>query len=291
MSTASIIEYLPAILSFIIFKFAAIIICGAAKVKVVRTTGIDEESLGVLLSARREGLDLDDLTSKYPERRLRIADAVGRKGMHILFFLVSLIVVQVLELGYDAAIHSGIAVGVVTMIFMVSLYRSDSWLGTMIFRPYARTMDGKRARLNMISAQVLGTCQALLLATLGYLGLFALGDEQYAYAMMYAVYLPVAIGDTMGEIVGSFWGKQKLRVLGIGDVNRKSVEGTAAVFLSTLAALLWVAAFVPSPEGYVGLAFLIAVVTTVTELAAPRSTDSFFIPVVNAAVATVWYLY
>jgi dolichol kinase len=289
VSVTSIIEFLPAILFFLAFKFASILICGALKVKVVRSTGADEVTLDAILSAKRESLDVQELTEILSERRLRIADAVGRKGMHILFFLVSLIIVQTMELGHDAAIHSGIAVGIVTMIFMLALYRSDSWLGQMIFRPYARVMDGKRARLNMLSAQVLGTAQATLLATLGYLGLFALGDETYAYAMMYAIYLPVALGDTMGEIVGAFWGKQKLRVLGIGDVNRKSVEGTAAVFLTTLIALLVVSIAVPSPEGYVGLAFLIAVVTTVTELVSPRSTDSFFIPVINAAVVTLWF--
>jgi len=289
MTLSTIVEFLPAILFFLAFKFAAVMICGALKVHLIRAAGVGEKMLGVILSARRQTLDVNDLIREFPERKLRIADAVGRKGMHILFFLVSLIIVQTLELGHDAAVHAGIAVGAVSLILMLLLYQSDSWLACMIFRTYARVMDGRRARMNMLVAQATGTSQAVLLATVGYMSLFAMGDERYAYAMMYAIYLPVAVGDTLGEVVGAFWGRQKLKVLGIGDINRKSIEGTAAVFLGTLVSLLAVAVFVPSPPDYVGLAFVVALVTTVTELAAPRSTDSFFIPVVNAVVVTMWF--
>ena len=40
------------------------------------------------------------------------------------------------------------------------------------------------------------------------------------------------MGDATAEIVGSLFGRQKLRVWGIGDVNRKSVEGTVAALYS-----------------------------------------------------------
>ena len=288
MSVSTVIEVLPAILFFLTFKFLAVLICGMAKEKVLRRVGVGPDMLGEILSARRPNLNIQNLIEIIPERGIRAADAIGRKGMHIVFFLVSMVIVQAFELGHDAAIHSGLVVGIVTMLVMLVLYRSNGWLGSVIYRPYARVMDGKKARLNMITAQITGTCQGVLLAGLGYGAFFATMDEQFAYAIMYAIYLPVAVGDTLGEVVGAFWGRQKLKVLGIGDVNRKSIEGTAAVFLGTLVSLLAVAAFVPSPEGYVGLALIIAVVTTVTELAAPRSTDSFFIPVVNAGVVSLW---
>jgi dolichol kinase len=282
-------EHLPAILFFLVFKFAAVIVCGAAKIRILRGAGIEGGTLDLVLSARRESLDVVTLIQSVPERTIRIADAVGRKGMHVLFFLTSMMIVQIMAIDYNAAVFSGIAVGLVTMLAMMVLYRSDTWIGRVLYTPYARVMDGKRARLNMISAQTTGTVQAVLLASLGYLGLFALADERYAYALMYTIYLPVALGDTMGEVVGAFWGKHKLRVLGIGDVNRKSVAGTVAVFLGTLGSLLVVAVFLETPDTYVGLVFVVAVITTITELIAPRSTDSFFIPVVNVAVVTAWF--
>ncbi len=49
------------------------------------------------------------------------------------------------------------------------------------------------------------------------------------FAFIWPSYLAA---DAPAEIVGSLFGKQKLRVWGIGDVNRKSVEGTVAGFLA-----------------------------------------------------------
>ena len=44
----------------------------------------------------------------------------------------------------------------------------------------------------------------------------------------------------LSEIVGSLYGKQKLRVWGVGEVNRKSVAGTVACFLGSLVlCLVW----------------------------------------------------
>ncbi len=33
------------------------------------------------------------------------------------------------------------------------------------------------------------------------------------------IYIPLAIGDALGEIIGSLWGKQNIRVIGIGEIN------------------------------------------------------------------------
>jgi dolichol kinase len=47
---------------------------------------------------------------------------------------------------------------------------------------------------------------------------------------------PLLWGDSFGEIIGSFFGKWKFNVYGLGDVNQKTVEGTFAVFLSSFIA-------------------------------------------------------
>jgi dolichol kinase len=61
-----------------------------------------------------------------------------------------------------------------------------------------------------------------------------------AYAALFAlVWLSYIVGDGLSEVVGQPFGKQELRVWGIGEVNRKSVAGTWACFLGSLAIGLW----------------------------------------------------
>lgn len=49
---------------------------------------------------------------------------------------------------------------------------------------------------------------------------------------------PLIWGDTFGEVIGSFFGKFEFNVIGIGEINKKTVEGTTSVFLSSYASLL-----------------------------------------------------
>jgi dolichol kinase len=44
---------------------------------------------------------------------------------------------------------------------------------------------------------------------------------------------PLIWGDTFGEVIGSFFGKFEFNVVGIGEINKKTVEGTTSVFLSS----------------------------------------------------------
>src|SRR5207253_11349792 len=46
--------------------------------------------------------------------------------------------------------------------------------------------------------------------------------------------------DGLAEFGGSLFGKQKIKVPGIGDVNRKSIGGTVSGFVGALVLCLWV---------------------------------------------------
>jgi dolichol kinase len=102
------------------------------------------------------------------------------------------------------------------------------------------------------------------------------------------VFLPLTIGDALGEIIGTIWGKQKLRVWGIGQINRKSLLGTMAVFLGSLLPLMFIVVSASLSLKWWVLCFCVAITTTVIELIAPRSTDNFFIPVGNALVCLIF---
>ena len=92
--------------------------------------------------------------------------------------------------------------------------------------------------------------------------------------------LPVAGGDTAGELIGSFFGRLEFRVAGFGEVNKKTVEGTLAC---------WIFSFVPCycftlldafPDpGYfrvsiVALCAIVATVATFLEVVSFRGTDN-----------------
>ena len=56
-------------------------------------------------------------------------------------------------------------------------------------------------------------------------------DFAIVFALIWGSYL---VTDALAEIGGALFGKQRLRVWGIGDVNRKSVGGTVSGFAGAL---------------------------------------------------------
>ena len=82
--------------------------------------------------------------------------------------------------------------------------------------------------------------------------------------------------------MGQLFGKQKLRVWGIGEVNRKSVAGTWACFLGSLAIGLWLVHANGLGPAWVGLAVAISLSNTFFELLSPRGTDDFTMASANA---------
>jgi hypothetical protein len=92
----------------------------------------------------------------------------------------------------------------------------------------------------------------------------------------------IPIADASSEIVGSLFGKQKLRVWGMGDVNRKSLAGVFGGFFAALALCLWAVLAIGLPLPWVGLAVVIAASSTLLELSSPRGTDDFTMATGNA---------
>ena len=90
--------------------------------------------------------------------------------------------------------------------------------------------------------------------------------------------------DASSEIIGSLFGKQKLRVWGLGDVNRKSIAGTWAAFLAPLALCLWAVSAHDLPAPWVALAVVIALSNAFFELLSPRGTDDFTMATANALI-------
>jgi dolichol kinase len=86
------------------------------------------------------------------------------------------------------------------------------------------------------------------------------------------------------------FGKQKLRVRGIGDVNRKSIGGTITGFGGALVFCVWIVLSQGMPPVWVGVAVVIALTSTLLELFSPRGTDDFFMATGNALICLAFGL-
>ena len=71
---------------------------------------------------------------------------------------------------------------------------------------------------------------------------------------------------------------------GVGDVNRKSVEGTISGFAGSLALCLWVVLAHSLPPPWIVLAVIITASNTVLEVCSPRGTDDLTMATSNALI-------
>jgi len=101
------------------------------------------------------------------------------------------------------------------------------------------------------------------------------------FALIWGAYI---VTDTMSEVGGALFGKQTLRVWGIGDVNRKSIGGTVTGFVAAFVLCLWIVVGQGLPAPWIGLAIAITIASTLTELFSPRGTDDFFMATANALI-------
>jgi dolichol kinase len=107
--------------------------------------------------------------------------------------------------------------------------------------------------------------------------------DQFAvvFALIWGSYI---VTDALAEIGGSLYGRQKLKVVGIGDVNRKSIGGTVTGFAGSLAFCVGIVMANQLPASWLGLAVVIALSNTLLELFSPRGTDDFTMATANALI-------
>ena len=105
--------------------------------------------------------------------------------------------------------------------------------------------------------------------------------ETFAMVFLF-VWGSYTASDASSEIVGALFGKQKLRVWGVGDVNRKSVAGTWVAFLGSLGLCVAVVLSHQLPTSWLLLALLLSISNMLLELLSPRGTDDFTMATANA---------
>lgn len=107
-----------------------------------------------------------------------------------------------------------------------------------------------------------------------------------------AGYLVTGFGDAIGEPVGTLFGRHPYRVLSFSRVKAiRTLEGSAAVFLASLLALVITALILPQFREVPGWFLImtgIAGVVTLVEAATPHGWDNFTMQVVPVLLLNLW---
>lgn len=204
--------------------------------------------------------------------KLRLGWKTGytRKLYHFAIFLVAGLV-QV-AFGYEGTIVYGSSV---SLIILYAVWRGT---GNVFFEAMAREKDAPR-RAWFILAPYAATLSGGVLANF----LFPAPIPAFGY-------LVTGFGDAVAEPIGTRFGRHKYRVPSRRDVPAyRSLEGSAAVFIGSLTALLLACALTGlSLPASLGACLALAAVATLAEAVSPHGWDNFVLQLVSGAGA--WLL-
>jgi dolichol kinase len=163
------------------------------------------------------------------------------------------------------------------------VFWSTNWFAAAVYGPQSRIMDGVLGRANCLSLMTLWALFKFVMVPIG-AQLYTLYTPQHFALVFMLIWGSYMITDTLSEVGGSLYGTQKIRVIGLGDVNRKSIAGTVTGFIGGLVLCVSLVG-ANSPGGaWFGLAVTIAISNSVLELWSPRGTDDFTMATANALI-------
>ncbi len=248
-----------------------------------------EERRQAFSSRMRQPFDVGSFTARYSERRIRITDMIGRRGRFItlgmagFFYLYARVQAEHSPNFATLFLGDNLFDAVITSWVFLAFFRVEGVIAAAFYGPQSRVMDGVLARANCLLITTLWTAFKFVMIPLGTRLAAVYTPSQFAtvFALIWGSYI---VADALAEIGGSLFGRQRIRVLGIGDVNRKSVGGTVSGFIGALVFCVWIVALQGLPAPWFVLAAVIALSNTDIELFAPRGTDDFFMATANAAI-------
>lgn len=259
------------------------------KVLLLRTlVGFTKDEVRSVFTSRMNApFDLAGLLRSHSERRIRIVDMIGRRGRFLTmamlgyWYIYSSVARDPKPSFMASGLQENLFDAIVLSWAMLAIYRMDGFLGRVAYGAQSRIMDGTLARANCLSITTLWNLFKFFMVPLGLqiAGVF----PPATYAVVWAfIWISYVTADGLSEIVGSLFGKQKLRVWGLGEVNRKSIAGTWACFLGSLGVCLGLVYANGLPLPWVGLALAVSISNTFFEIASPRGTDDFTMASANA---------
>ena len=235
--------------------------------------------------------DVGPLVARYSERRIRIADMIGRRGRFATlagagFYYLYTETARNQGTGFASAFFGdNLLDGVLTSWIFLGFFYVNGLLAAFFYGPQSRIMDGVLARANCLLISTLWTAFKFVMVPIGteLAAIFPKAEFAPIFALIWGSYL---VTDACAEIFGSLFGKQQLRVWGIGDVNRKSIAGTVAGFLGALVFCVAIVTAHGLGQPWLVLALILATSNCLIELYSPRGTDDFTMATANAL--TCW---
>jgi len=248
-----------------------------------------EERRQSFSSRMRQPFDVAAFVDRHSERRIRIVDMIGRRGRFItlamagFFYLYSRVAGDPSPNFATLFLQDNLFDAVVTSWIFLAFYYSNGFLAAAFYGPQSRVMDGVLARANCLLITTLWTVFKFVMVPLGAQLAAVFRPDEFAvvFALIWGSYI---VTDASSEIGGALFGKQTLRVWGIGDVNRKSIGGTVSGLGTAFVFCLWIVLAHGLPTPWIALAIVIALSSTALELFSPRGTDDFTMATTNALI-------
>jgi hypothetical protein len=248
-----------------------------------------EERRQAFSSRMRAPFDVAEYVARHSERRIRIIDMIGRRGRFITlaaagFFYMYAQVVPTHSTAFATGLMGdNLFDAVLTSWIFLGFYYSDGFLAAAFYGPQSRVMDGVLARANCLLITTLWTAFKFVMLPIGVQlsRIFPASQFPLLFALIWGSYL---VADTLAEVGGSLFGKQRIRVWGIGDVNRKSIGGTVSGFAGALMFCVGMVLAHGLSGPWIALAIVIALSNTVLELFSPRGTDDVTMATGNALI-------
>jgi hypothetical protein len=248
-----------------------------------------EERRRVFQSRMNQPFDVAELVARHSERRIRIIDMIGRRGrfitlgMAFFFYLYAQVGREQNPTFATAFLGDSLFDAIATGWIFLAFYYANGLLGAAFYGPQSRIMDGVLARANCLLIVTLWGLFKFVLVPIGgqLAALFQPAQFAVVFALIWGSYM---VTDTLAEVGGSLFGRQRIRVWGIGDVNRKSVAGIVTGLTGCLIFNLWIVLANGLPGAWIALAVTIAISNTLLELFSPRGTDDFTMATANALI-------
>ena len=259
--------------------------------------GFSAEDRRQAFSSRMSGpYEVEPLVQRYSERRIRIVDMIGRRGRFItlasaaLFYLYATIKTEPTDNFAMLFVGQNLFDGILTNWIFLSFFYSNGWLAAAFYGPQSRVMDGVLARANCVLITTLWAAFKFVMLPIGTRLATVYSRDEFAvvFALIWGGYV---VTDALAEMGGSLFGKQRIRVWGIGDVNRKSVGGLVSGLAGALVFCIGMVVSYGLPAPWIGLAIAVALSSSVFELLSPRGTDDFTMATSNALICLGFGMY
>ena len=240
-----------------------------------------------------EPFDVAEFVSRHSERRIRIVDMIGRRGRFITlgmagFFYLYLQVSRERSTNFATIfLQDNLFDAVLTSWIFLGFFYVNGLLAAAFYGPQSRVMDGVLARANCLLITTLWTVFKFVMVPIGAQLARVFTPSQFAvvFVMIWGSYM---VTDALAEIGGSIFGKQNIRVRGIGDVNRKSIAGVVSGLAGCLILCVGIVLANSLSGAWIALAVIISISNTAFELFSRRGTDDFTMASANALICWVF---